>query len=169
MLSVAFKEWAVICAAIAAGRQSVILRKGGIAEEGGVFRPEHAEFLLYPTYFHAHRDGIKPEFLPLLEESEAAKPPEGVIRFTHFIRVESVSHVTKLDAALALDPLYAWTPDVVKQRFHYRAPGLFVLNVRAFRLAKPADVAERPEFAGCKTWVQLDAPVDTAGAEPVLA
>jgi hypothetical protein len=166
MLSIAFKEWAVICAAIAAGRQSVILRKGGIAEEGGAFRPEHDAFLLYPTYFHAHRDGIKPEFLPLLEEAEAARPPEGVIRFTHFVRVESVSHVANLEDALALDSQHAWTPDVVKQRFHYRTPGLFVLNVRAFRLAMPADVVERPEFAGCKTWVNLDAPVDTSGAEP---
>jgi hypothetical protein len=168
MLSVAFKEWAVICAAIAAGRQSLILRKGGIAEEGGVFRPEYSEFLLYPTYFHAHRDGIKPEFLPLLEEAEAAKPPAGTVRFTHFVRVESVAHVTNLDAALSLDSLHAWTPDVVRQRFHYRAPGLFVLVVRAFRLARPAEVVERPEYAGCKTWVSLDAPVDTAGAEPVL-
>jgi hypothetical protein len=167
MLSIAFKEWAVICAAIAAGRQSLILRKGGIAEEGGTFRPEYSEFLLYPTYFHAHRDGIKPELLPLFEEAEAARPPGGVIRFTHFVWVESVSHVTKLEDALALDSRHAWTPDVVRQRFHYRTPGLFVLNVRALRLAKPADVAERPEYAGCKTWVQLDSPIDTAGAEPV--
>jgi hypothetical protein len=169
MFSIAFKEWAVICAAIAAGRQSVILRKGGIAEEGGVFRPEHSEFLLYPTYFHAHREGIKPEFLPLLEEAEAAKPPEGAIRFTHFVRVGSVSHVEKLEDALALDSFHAWTPDVVKQRFHYRTPGLFVLSVRAFRLARPAEVIERPEYAGCKTWVNLGSPVDTAGAEPALA
>lgn len=168
MLAIAFKEWAVICAAIAAGRQSLILRKGGIAEEGGEFRPEHAAFLLYPTYFHAHRDGIKPEFLPLLEAIEAVKSPAGVIRFTHFVQVESVSHVAKLEEALALDSLHAWTADVVKQRFHYRAPGLFVLNVRAFRLSTPAEVIERAEYAGCKTWVQLETPINTTGAEPVL-
>ncbi len=167
MLVVAFKEWAVICAALAAGRQSLILRKGGIAEEGGVFRPEHTEFLLYPTYFHEHRAGIKPEFLPLLEAADAAKPPAGVVRFTHFVRVESVAHVTDLEAALALDSQHAWTPDVVRQRFRYRAPGLFVLAVRVFRLAEPVDVVERPEFAGCKTWVTLAAPIDTNGAEEV--
>lgn len=168
MLSVAFKEWAVICEALAAGRQSLILRKGGIAEEGGVFRPEHADFLLYPTYFHEHRNGIKPEFLPLLEAAETAKPPTGTIRFTHFVRVESVSHITNLDDALALDSLHAWTPDVVKQRFNYRTPGLFVLNVRVFQLAQPTDVSEHSEYAGCKTWVHLDSPIDTAGAVPVL-
>ena len=84
MLSIAFKEWAVICAALAA-TQSLILRKGGIAEEGGVFRPEHSEFLLYPTYFHEHRQGIKPAFLPLLEAAEATKPPAGTGPMTVFV------------------------------------------------------------------------------------
>lgn len=167
MLSIAFKEWAVICEALANGKQSLILRKGGIAEEGGVFKPEHAEFLLYPTYFHEHRAGIKPAFLPLLEAAEAVKPPAGTVRFSHFVRVESVSHVTDLDSALALDSQHAWTPDVVKQRFNYRTPGLFVLNVHVFKLAKPMDVTERPEYAGCKTWVTLDTPINTTGAEEV--
>ncbi len=167
MLSIAFKEWAVICEALAAGRQSVILRKGGISEDGGVFRPEHSEFLLYPTYFHEHRAGIKPAFLPLLERAEVAKPPAGVVRFTHFVRVELVAHVTKLEDALALDSPHAWTPEVVTQRFHYRTPGLFVLTVRVFRLARPVEVLERPEYAGCKTWVTLDTPVDTDGATEV--
>ena len=165
MLPVAFKEWAVICAALAAGRQSLILRKGGIAEEGGAFRPEHSEFLLYPTYFHEHRAGVKPEFLPLLEAADAAKPPPGTVRFTHFVRVVSVTHVTDLDAALALDSQHAWTPDVVRQRFHYRTPGLFVFTVRVFKLAQPVDAVERPEYAGCKTWVPLAARIDTTGAE----
>jgi hypothetical protein len=167
MLSVAFKEWAVVCSALAAGRQSIILRKGGIAEEGGAFKPEHAEFLLYPTFFHEHRAGIKPEFLPLLEEAERDRPPSGTIRFTHFVRVITVHHVADIDAALALDHLHAWTPDVVKQRFHYRTPGLFAMGVNVFQLARPVEVIERPEFAGCKTWVALDTPVDTSQATPV--
>jgi hypothetical protein len=169
MLSVAFKEWAVICSALATGRQGLILRKGGIAEDGGAFRPQHAEFLLYPTYFHEHRSGVKPEFLPVLETAEVARPAAGTIRFTHFVRVENVTHVTDLDAALALDSLHAWTPEVVRQRFHYRTPGLFVFEVRVFKLARPVEVAEHPAFAGCKTWVPLDTPVDTTGATPVVS
>ena len=38
----AFKEWAIVVDALGRGRQSVILRKGGIAEGRGGFRPEHA-------------------------------------------------------------------------------------------------------------------------------
>src|SRR5262245_5345780 len=139
MLSVAFKEWAVICRALADGRQALILRKGGIAEAGGTFRPEHAEFLLYPTYFHEHRAGVKPECLPLLEAAVSQMPSAGTIRLTHFVRVASVRHITDLDAALALNGLHTWTPEVVKQRFHYRTPGLFALAVRVFRLPEPVE------------------------------
>ena len=169
MLSIAFKEWAVICRALAEGRQALILRKGGIAESGGTFRPEHAEFLLYPTYFHEHRAGVKPEYLPLLETAVSRMPSAGTIRLTHLVRVVEVRHITDLDAALALDGLHAWTPEVVKQRFHYRMPGLFALAVRVFRLPEPVERVERPEYAGCKTWVELDEPAGTDGAEPVLS
>ena len=48
----AFKEWAVVCAALASGRQSVILRKGGIHEGRDGFRVDHREFWLFPTRFH---------------------------------------------------------------------------------------------------------------------
>ena len=167
MLSIAFKEWAVICEALAAGRQSLIIRKGGISEAGGVFRPEHSEFLLYPTFFHEHRVGVKQAFLPLLDHAEDNRPEAVTIRFSHFVRVTDVQHFTDLDAVLALDSQHAWTPDVVKQRFHYRTPGLFVLKVDVFRLATVEVRPERPEYAGCKTWVQLDSPVSTDGAIPV--
>ena len=66
MPSYAFKEWDVICRALADGKQALILRKGGIAEEGGVFRPEHTRFWLYPTYLHQQRDGVKPEALRVI-------------------------------------------------------------------------------------------------------
>ena len=32
-----------------------------------------------------------------------------------------------------------------------------------------AEVVERPEYAGCKTWVELDTAVPTDGAAPVLS
>jgi hypothetical protein len=166
-LAVAFKEWAVICRALAEGRQSLILRKGGIAEAGGEFRPEHDRFLLCPTFFHEHRTGIKPELLPLLEAAERDRT-DGVIRFTHFAEVAQILHLTELEQALALDSQHGWTAEEVTKRFHYRRPGLFAFFVRIFALPVAVDVAERPEYAGCKTWVPLDRPVNATGAFPVL-
>nr|MBA2585996.1 DUF1802 family protein [Chthoniobacterales bacterium] len=52
MESVGFKEWAIVCAALGGGQQSIILRKGGIAEGRDGFRFQHREFFLFPTAFH---------------------------------------------------------------------------------------------------------------------
>src|SRR5690242_14612220 len=56
---VAFKEWAGVCAALATGRQSLILRKGGIAEGPEGFAPEHTSFWLYPTHVHEAEQGLR--------------------------------------------------------------------------------------------------------------
>jgi hypothetical protein len=167
-LTVAFKEWAAICQALARGRQCLILRKGGISEEGGMFQMEHSEFLLYPTFFHEHQSGLKSEYRDAFELAEKDRPEPGTIAFTHFVRVTNVQYVTKLETALSLDPLHAWTADVIRQRFHYRTPGLFVLTVRVYRLPECVIRTERLEYAGCKTWVTLDSPVSTDGAVPVV-
>jgi hypothetical protein len=151
--TVAFKEWAAVYRALAGGRQTVILRKGGIHETGGEFRPEFARFWLYPTHFHEHQQaGLKPAFLPLLD---GEMPPAGRVVLSHVAEVTGVRHLTTLDDALALDDRHALTADVVRQRFAYRTPGLYVLDVRVTP-AGPLTVPERPEYVGCKTWVHLD-------------
>lgn len=157
-LSVAFKEWAAICRALAEGRQSLILRKGGIAEAGGQFRPDHDRFLLYPTHFHE----------PMQDAVEREQPAEGTIRFTHFAEVVEVFQILELEKALALNELHGWTAEEVTKRFHYRKPGLFVLVVRVFRLPQAVEMAERPEYAGCKSWVPLEEAVSIEGASEVL-
>src|SRR5215831_4283076 len=98
----ALKEWAVICKALAEGKQALILRKGGIAEPEGEFRLEHTRFWLLPTYTHQQREGIRAEAVPLLEEVERERPPAGIIRLTHFAEVTGVYHVHNLTLALLL-------------------------------------------------------------------
>lgn len=168
MLQIAFKEWAVICRALAEGRQALILRKGGIAEEGGVFQPEHNRFWLYPTYSHQQRDGIKPEARPLLESIENDRPPDGAISLRHFAQVSGVFFARHLDDALALDHLHLWSEETVRNRFAYRQPGLFVLPVRVYRAAEPVEISILPEYDGCKTWVRLREPFSDENATPVL-
>jgi hypothetical protein len=169
MLAVAFKEWAAVCHALGSGRQSLILRKGGIAEDGGAFRPEHPRFWLYPTFFHAQAAGLVPDAAPLIDESEETDEPlPGILRLTHFAEVGEVRFVDSLDKLLGLDGLHVWSAAEVTKRFHYRTPGLYVLPVRVFAAAAPHDVPERPEYAGCKTWVNLVDAVPDAPAAPVL-
>ena len=168
MLSQAFKEWAVVCQALASGRQALIIRKGGITEAGGAFTPEHHRFWLYPTYIHQQRNGIKPEAVPLMEEVERQRPPHGTLRFTHFAEVSGVYQVHHLPGVLSLNPLHIWSEETICKRFEYRAPGVFVLPVRIFRVEEPFTLPERAEYEGCKTWVELDQPLPTDSGVTVL-
>jgi hypothetical protein len=168
MLKIAFKEWAVICRALAEGRLSLILRKGGIAETAGQFAPEHNRFWLYPTFVHEKPDGVKPTAAELFHAAESDRPPAGMIRLTHFAEVHGVYHIKQLFGALLLDDLHIWSEATVRQRFDYRWPGLYLLPVRVFKAADTIELPETPAYAGCRTWVELDHDLPTAGATPVL-
>ena len=158
---VAFKEWAGICAALADGRQSIILRKGGIEE--GDFRPEHDSFWLYPTFVHQAEQGLR---------IEAPEPPADIAGRVPLRALAVVAGVARVDSAEdlpALEPFHAWTTETVLKKFQYRRPGLWVLAVRAYRRADPWPVAVTPEHAGCKTWVPLADPPPTSELAPALA
>lgn len=167
-LRVAFKEWAAICRALAEGRQALILRKGGIAETGGQFKPEHNRFWLYPTYLHEKPEGLKPEAAELFRAAESDRPPAGKVRLSHFAEVHGVYYVTQVVGALLLDDLHVWSDATVRHKFEYRSPGLYVLPVRVYRAAAAVEKVETPEYAGCRTWVELEQELPTAGATPVL-
>ena len=153
---VAFKEWAAVCRALAAGVQTVILRKGGIAEDAGSFRPEYSRFWLYPTYFHEPQaGGLRPEFVHFLAAAEADRPPSGRLVLTHVAEVTGVRYLETLDAALSLHPRHILSKEAVRKRFVYRDPGLYVLDI-SVSPAGPLDLAELPTYAGCKSWVKLE-------------
>jgi hypothetical protein len=164
----ALKEWAVICRALAEGRQAVLLRKGGIAETSGDFRLEHTCFWLYPTYVHQQREGLKPTAAALLGEVEADRPPAGLVRLSHFAEVTGAYWVQDLATALKLDDLHLWSQETVTARFAYRRPGLFVLPVRVYRATQTGEMPETPYYAGCKSWVELARDLPTEGAVPAL-
>ncbi len=168
MLQTAFKEWAVICAALAQGKQSLILRKGGIAEASGEFRIEEPRFWLFPTYTHQQRTGVVPEAASLLVEVEKVQPPAGIVRLSHWAEVTGIYHLHDELPALLLAHLHLWSEATVRQRFAYRAPGLFVLAVRAYQAPQVFELVDTPEYQGCKSWVHLDRALPTKGSTPVL-
>jgi hypothetical protein len=168
MLRAAFKEWAVICKALAEGQQALILRKGGVAEADGDFRVEHTRFWLFPTYTHQQQaEGLRPEALPLLEQAEAERPPAGVVRLSHFAEVTGVYHVHALVPALMLAHLHFWSEETVRKRFAYRTPGLFVMPVRVYQAAQPFELPDTAYYQGCRSWVELERALPTEGATPV--
>jgi hypothetical protein len=165
-LQVGLKEWATICAALESGRQVVLLRKGGIYESAGEFEVEHPQFLLFPTYLHQNLKMLKSEahggFEPHNAEPRQVRlSAAGVV--TDIIQLQSRAQMDALDAE------HVWTPPLIDMRFNYRPENpLYLLLVRTYRLARPQTIENTPAYAGCKSWVPLEEPVETGGARPVL-
>jgi hypothetical protein len=169
MLQHAFKEWAVMCEALGQGKQSIILRKGGIAEPAGEFGVAETRFWLYPTFVHQQEAGIQEALQPLLETVNSNRPPAGKLRLQYWAEVAGGYRIGDEVPALLLSHLHFWSEDTVRQRFHYRMPGLFVLAVRVHRAPAVIEIDDLPAYEGCRSWVELENELPTAGSTPVLS
>jgi hypothetical protein len=168
-MKTAFKEWAVVCRALARGRQIVILRKGGIVEEGGEFKPDHPEFLLFPTYSHQSPESVTPDAEPWLHEMEAEQPDAGTVTFRHYAIVHQALRVKSLEAVKRLAGEHIWSDEIVEERFHRWREQIYALVVRVYALPAAVTLDLREDYTGCKSWVDLEEDVPTAGSKPVVA
>jgi hypothetical protein len=155
-MAVAFKEWALVCEALGSGQQSVILRKGGIAEGSNGFGFQHTEFYLFPTWFHGQVEKIR-----LADVALPKKPPEEVT-FHFTAMVEWSGRIDDKESAHRLSELHVLDPSVIEERFQYDTGkgslggnGINVAFVRVYRLEPPATLPMEPRFGGCRSWVDL--------------
>jgi hypothetical protein len=172
MKSVGFKEWAVVCEALGRGRQSIIVRKGGIAEGRDGFSFKHKAFYLFPTWFHEQPEKVRSEpdwrLIGIPPMKQAAESASLEIRYA--AQVDICRTITSLETAEALAPLHILQPDVVRERFQYdKAAGLHVALVRVFRIEPSWSFPNEPKYGGCRSWVKLpEAPKDLR-FEPVIS
>jgi hypothetical protein len=114
-MSVAFKEWAVVCEAIGGGRQSVILRKGGIAEGRDGFAFKHTDFFLFPTWFHEQL-----EKTILHPGATLPEQIEGEIEIRFAVKLELCRLVTDASKLPRLREFHILQDSVVEERFPLR-------------------------------------------------
>lgn len=163
MESVGFKEWAAVCEALGRGRQSIILRKGGIAEGRDGFSFKYREFFLFPTWFHEQPQKVRTEGVAITGENS------GPIEIKYAAQLDTVRTITSIETSEALAPLHILQPDVVRERFDYdEAPGLHVAFVKVFRLKPVWHFPNEPKYGGCRSWVKLPGPPDALTFKPVL-
>jgi len=166
-LAIALKEWHAVCQALASGRQTILLRKGGISESMSGFDVEHSQFLFFPTYVHQNLAMLKPEvhagFTP-----HASEPSTITIDLAGEVTdIIQLKHRSQMDA---LDSEHVWTPPLIDLRFNYRPQNpLYLLIVRASRLVTPVTMSNTAAYGGCKSWVPLDAAVDCRHMEPAMS
>lgn len=144
---VAYKEWAPVVAQLACGRQHLLLRKGGIAEGRGGFRPEHEWFWLMPTEFHAAPGKLKPGV-------EMDQEVSGVLKWA--AEVKAVHWLEDWNQVQTLHLWHVWAEEEIRKRFEYgKRWGLFVMLVRVWRAAETMAAPQGPAAAGCRSWIPV--------------
>ena len=170
MCKVALKEWAVTISALGHGKQLLLLRKGGISEQGNHFRVIYPEFLLYPTYEHQQSDLLKPAHQPELQRTINNSTSPQIITFSHWARVEQVIDLTEEEKLENLFTHHIWASDYADKRLRWKpTKPLSVILLRVYRLEHSQSVPFLPRYGGCSSWVDLAEEISLGSLNPVLS
>lgn len=164
-MNAGFKEWTLICDALGRGEQSIILRKGGIAEGRAGFRFQHDEFLLFPTLFHEQAAKLRvPADTPLPAVRE-----DGCSEIRYGARVEWTEDLADWEKVQRLAPFHLWQEAEIAKRFRQDdAPMVSLALVRVLKLSEPFVFPDSPRYGGCRSWVQLPPFPESIERVPVL-
>jgi hypothetical protein len=155
MEMIGFKEWTLICEALGHGEQSIILRKGGIAEGREGFRFKHPAFFLFPTLFHEQVSKLRlPPETPL-----PLGLPEDSIVIRYWAEVQWTADLHTWESVERLEPFHLWRNEVLRERFAYDPKdgkqGISLAFLRVHRLETPWEIPQHPRYGGCRSWVDL--------------
>ena len=158
----AFKEWSYIVTALGKGKQSIILRKGGISEENGDFELKGKEFLLFPTLFHQAEQMVKPSWLPFLKKEQYHEKLEYV-RIKYYAKVVDAKVLTDWEQVKKLDSFHAWNEEIIKERFTRWENKIQMLIVQVFELGAAEYILLKPSYDGCKSWIEIEEKIELIG------
>jgi hypothetical protein len=163
-MTTALKEWSAAIHALLDGRQTILLRKGGIGEKR--FEVAAQEFLLFPTIAHSHAQRVRPEHRDLLAPA-ADDSTDALITVRAAAKVVAALPVNRPEGLQQIEDLHIWTDESVRaDRLDFRPKHkLAVLVVSAIPLIEPLRLNRSPDYAGCTSWVRL--PVEPSLAAPV--
>lgn len=164
--AVALKEWNATVSALEAGRQILLLRKGGLLDPEGIFAVEHSHFWLAPTRFHQDANLLKADDLHFLGEPPTERKTLFLKSFAH---VEKTWTVQVEDEDKLQELHHIWSRSWLETRFDYQPENpLLVLALRVFILPQIHRIEARPEYFGCKSWIELEEPLEESGAQAAL-
>ncbi|MEZ5364564.1 MAG: DUF1802 family protein [Bryobacterales bacterium] len=168
-MNIALKEWAIVIDALAEGRQTFLLRKGGIAEGKRGFELLHRRFLLFPTWEHQHLEALQPAWR---ERFDALQPPDAsTLQLRYLGEVHDIVPApADLTPFIEHPQTHVWTRELFEKRYDYRPDlPLFLVVVRVFELPHPVRIPFDRRYQGCRSWVSLYEDVATDNARPTLS
>jgi hypothetical protein len=159
----ALKEWSAAVHAMLDGRQTVLLRKGGIHEKR--FDLAAPEFVLFPTIAHGHAERVRPEHRDLLDAA-APDSTEAEVVIRAAAKVVAAVAVNRPEALSEIEDTHIWTAASVRaDRLGFRPKHrLTALVMQARPLVEPVRLPRTPAYAGCTSWVDLALRLDWADA-----
>ena len=166
--TLALKEWGAVVHALLAGRQTVLLRKGGIHEKA--FRLDGAAaFVLFPTVAHSHAERVRPEHRDLLRAG-AGDVDEHGFWVRAGVTVMAAIDVVRPALLPQMADLHIWTDESVQtDRVDFRPRhALQALVVRAAPLPQPVWLERLDAYGGCRSWLDLPLGWDAHGADQVV-
>ena len=173
-MNVAFKEWSIICDALGFGKQSLILRKGGIHEGKKGFRFEHEKFALFPTRFHEQEERVR------IDSKESVIPKTEyeigeIVPIQYWAKIDLIWHLSEWKSIKALHKYHIWDEKIILDRYNWgkekdELPSISVALIRVFRFKDILKIPYEKKHGGCRSWVNF--PVFTEeqeiGSVPVL-
>lgn len=155
----ALKEWAIVCQALADGKQTILLRKGGIMEYREGFTLKHDTFYLFPTYEHQNKDSIKQNYIDKLNQMLQSNTSDNAeyVDISLFAKVDFISEIKDDSVLDALEKYHIWNKHYIDIRKNYNpSKPLSLILLRIYKMANPLRVKNERSWAGCKSWIPLD-------------
>ncbi|WNN91853.1 DUF1802 family protein [Gloeocapsopsis dulcis] len=164
----AIKEWAVAVEALEQAKTIMLLRKGGIHEQGGRFRVAYDQVLLYPTYEHQQPALLKPKYADVVTPVASGWHPETV-RIGSWAEITEILLVSDPSAVAALLPFHIWNEKFISDRLKWKSrQPLYVLLLRTYKTQVQL-IPYRAEYGGCKSWIELAETISLENSQPVLS
>ena len=159
------KEWASVIRALESGKQTILLRKGGIMETASGFVVESEKFLLYPTAEHQGDTNIKTEFHDMLEQ-KTSSPPDNYNKITSYAKVLAESDITSNETLESLSKFHIWSSTYIDARKNWNPEKpIKALFLKVYKISE-ITIPLKQEYQGCKSWI--DIPKEIPNGVPVL-
>ena len=157
----ALKEWSIICKALEDGNQTILLRKGGILEYQKGFEIRQKSFLLFPTLEHQAEEYLQSKYLQtydlLLRGNKSEDIQNKANNVLVLARIEAVQEFHNHELLPKLEKYHIWNEKYVNMRMNYNPKKpMNALLLRIYKLPQPISIDVKPEWAGCKSWIDID-------------
>ncbi|NBD26114.1 DUF1802 family protein [Paenibacillus sp. T1] len=168
---IALKEWAVAVKALAEGKQIMVLRKGGIAEETKDFQLKSPRFFLLPAYEHQRPELLKEAYRDDLQAVlDAWTPGSSTVEIAAYAEAADDIEIHDQATVDLLADYHIWTDTFTEERLKWkRKQPLHLLLLRVYLLDRPVRLPMQEAYTGCKSWVNLEPFAADAVAHPVLS